>query len=133
MLTIFSLSSQSISECLAEPEVGQSEHLPLLRQLLGCVSAVTMAAGESLPQHSLLLFTVLLRIAASRHAGLSRPEVEGTVELLASRQGLGSPLDLYQAHTRDILAGLKVCSGVRTGTHCLGGWSDGPYATNPHS
>ncbi len=66
---------QSITECLSEPEVSESEHVPLLRQLLQCVLATTRAAGESCPQHSLRLFSVLLRVAASRHLEQLKTEV----------------------------------------------------------
>lgn len=58
---------QAVSECLSEPEVSESEHTPLLHQLVQCVLATTNASGDSCPQHSLRLFSVLLRVAASRH------------------------------------------------------------------
>ena len=58
---------QSITECIAEPEVSESEHIPLLCQLLQCVTAATRAAGDSCAQHSLRLCSVLLRIAASSY------------------------------------------------------------------
>ena len=59
---------QVLSDCVSEPEVGQSESLPLLEQLLQCVTAITSAAVRTCRMHSAALFCVLLRIAASRHA-----------------------------------------------------------------
>lgn len=70
-----SLSPQAASECLSEPEVSESEHTPLLHQLLQCVLATTNASGDSCPQHSLRLFSVLLRVAASRHLEHLKMEV----------------------------------------------------------
>lgn len=58
---------QMLSECVAESEVGQSESLPLLQQLLHCVTAITIAAAHTCHLHSAALFSVLLRISASRH------------------------------------------------------------------
>jgi len=63
--------------CLAEPEVSQSEHLPLLRQLLRCVTAATRVSMETNPQLSLRAFTVLLRVAASRHMAELKLQVCG--------------------------------------------------------
>ena len=60
-------SLQAIVECLAEPEVSQTEHAPLLLQLLSCVSAIIDTVGESCSPVSHLIFTILLRVAASRH------------------------------------------------------------------
>ena len=60
-------SLQAIAECLAEPEVSQTEHAPLLLQLLSCVSAIIDTVGESCTPVSHLIFTILLRVAASRH------------------------------------------------------------------
>ena len=48
--------------------MGQSESLPLLEQLLHCVTAITSAAAHTCHMHSAALFCVLLRISASRHA-----------------------------------------------------------------
>lgn len=67
---------QPIAECLAEPEVSQSEHLPLLRQLVSCVAVVTTASQNPSPRLSLCLFSVLLRVAASRREGELREEVK---------------------------------------------------------
>ena len=75
------LLPKAITECLAEPEVSQSEHLPLLRQLLHCVMAAIKVSGETLPQHSFRTFTVLLRIAASKHMEHLKPQV-GVVVVL---------------------------------------------------
>lgn len=60
-------SLQAIVECLAEPEVSQTEHAPLLLQLLSCVSAIIDTVGELCTSVSHLIFTILLRVAASRH------------------------------------------------------------------
>ena len=59
---------QVLSDCVSEPEVGQSENLSLLEQLLHCVTAITSAAARTCHMRSSALFSVLLRIAASRHA-----------------------------------------------------------------
>ena len=53
---------------MAASEVGQSESLPLLQQLLHCIAALTSAAATNSHLHSSALFSVLLRIAASPHA-----------------------------------------------------------------
>lgn len=68
-------SSQAITECLAEPEVAQSQHVPLLRELLGCVRACVMAAGASCSEHSLRLFSVLLMVSSSKLIGQLQTEV----------------------------------------------------------
>ena len=59
---------QMVCECVSANEVGQSESLPLLQQLLNCVTAIVNAAATNCHFHSTALFSVLLRIAASRHA-----------------------------------------------------------------
>lgn len=59
---------QSVCECVSASEVGQSESLPLLEQLLNCVTAIITAAATNCHLHSSALFSVLLRISASRHA-----------------------------------------------------------------
>ena len=50
-----------------EPEASQSEHVPLLQQLLSGVLAITTASGESCGELSLRLFTIILRVSASKH------------------------------------------------------------------
>ena len=59
---------QSIVKCLSEPEVGQSEHLPLLQELLSAVIVVTQQAKQESKAYSLELFTITLRVSASNHA-----------------------------------------------------------------
>ena len=53
---------------MSESEVGQSQHLPLIQQLLDCVNAITNAASGTCHLHSTALFSVFLRISASQHA-----------------------------------------------------------------
>ncbi len=55
-------------KCLSEPEVGQSEHLPLLQELLCAVITVTQQAKQETKTYSLELFTIILRVSASNHA-----------------------------------------------------------------
>ena len=66
---------QALSECVSEAEVGQSESLPLLEQLLQCVTAIISAAGHTCHLYSAALFSVLLRIAASHHAVALKSQV----------------------------------------------------------
>ena len=68
-----------ITQCLAEPELSQTEHLPLLQQLLLAVTTATVASGDSCSEHSLKLFTVLLRLSASSHVEQLREEVMETI------------------------------------------------------
>lgn len=64
-----------MSDCVSENEVGQSEHLPLLQQLLSCVNAITSAAANDCHLHSAALFCVFLRVSASRHTLTLRTQV----------------------------------------------------------
>ena len=59
---------QSIVKCISEPEVGQSEHLPLLQELLDAVMVTTQQTKQECQTHSLQLFTIILRVSASNHA-----------------------------------------------------------------
>ena len=58
---------QGIAECLAEPEVSQSEHLPLLKQLISCMAAVIEASNDVSSELSLVLFTILQHVKGSNH------------------------------------------------------------------
>ncbi|KAL5484058.1 hypothetical protein EMCRGX_G020494 [Ephydatia muelleri] len=98
---------KAITECLAEPEVAQSQHVPLLRELLGCVKACIMAAGPSCSEHSLRLFSVLLMVSSSKLIGQLQTEVDAAMTMLASSQGMESVHVLYQVHSKDILNTLK--------------------------
>ena len=100
-------SLKAITECLAEPEVAQSQHVPLLRELLGCVRACVMAAGASCSEHSLRLFSVLLMVSSSKLIGQLQTEVDVAMTILASSQGMESVHVLYQVHSKDILNTLK--------------------------
>lgn len=55
-------------DCISETEVGQSDHLPLLKEVLSGVLLITERAGNTCAEHSLKLFTVVLRLSASKHA-----------------------------------------------------------------
>ena len=66
---------QAVCECVSSSEVGQTESLPLLQQLLGCVIAITSASGPDCHLHSAPLFSTLLRIAASRHSPTLKTQV----------------------------------------------------------
>ena len=55
-------------ECVCEPEVSQSDHVPLLRELLNGVMVIVQAAGNLCKELSLNLFTVILRVRASKHS-----------------------------------------------------------------
>ena len=57
---------QDIIECLGEPEVSQTEHLPLLKGLISCVTAVIQTSNDVCSEHSLLLFTITQRISGSK-------------------------------------------------------------------
>jgi dynein assembly factor 5 len=97
-----------LSDCVSEPEVGQSESLPLLEQLLQCVTAITSAAVRTCRMHSAALFCVLLRIAASRHALTLGSQVDNALELLAVTQDMTSVMNLYEAHAGSIMQTIKI-------------------------
>lgn len=82
LVTVYYISVQVLSECVSESEVGQSESLPLLQQLLNCVIVITTAAGDTCHLHSAALFSVLLRIASSRHAPTLKSQVAQSPYLL---------------------------------------------------
>ena len=97
---------QIIAQCLNEPEVGQSEHLPLLKQLLKCVSSVihsitpsSSSSSSSYSSLSLHLFTVVLRILASRQSDVIRNEVVSEMIKLSEIQG-GIDSTLFQSCKR---------------------------------
>ncbi|XP_064394922.1 dynein axonemal assembly factor 5-like [Halichondria panicea] len=92
-----------IVDCLSEPEVGQTEHTPLLRELLLAVGVVTEAAIVLTRDLSFKLFTVTLRAEASNQASALRGEIDRILALLTSRQGHASTQGLYQDHTHQIL------------------------------
>ena len=69
------LLHQVIAESLSEPEVSLSDHLPLLRQLLHCISVTISAAGENSRLHSSKFFSVLLRVAAVKHGEAVKKQV----------------------------------------------------------
>jgi len=56
---------QNIIATLGEPEVTQTSHIPLLKELLRCTEAVVQTAGPLCHQHSEAIFTILLRLQAS--------------------------------------------------------------------
>lgn len=62
------LCVQTVVDCLFEPEVGHSEHLPLLKELLDAVVVVTQQSRQDSRKYSLKLFMVILRVSASNHA-----------------------------------------------------------------
>ncbi len=102
-------SLQVIVDCLSEHEVGQTEHTPLLRELLLAVGVVTEAAIVLTRELSFKLFTVTLRAEASNQAPALRGEIDRILALLTSRQGHASTQGLYQDHTHQILQQLAVC------------------------
>ena len=70
---------QNVIECLAEAEVSQTEHLPLLKELISCVAAVVQTLNDACAEHSLLLFTVIQRVKGSRHSDSLQQEASGLV------------------------------------------------------
>ena len=68
-------SLQAVTECLSEPEVAQSQHIGLLMELVWCVKACILVAGQSCSQHSLRLFSVLLMVSSSKLIGQLQPQV----------------------------------------------------------
>ncbi len=52
-------------DCLSEPEVSQSEHTPLLEELLDAVKVVITHLGDVSEKYSLQLFTIVLRVSSS--------------------------------------------------------------------
>lgn len=70
---------QSITECLAETEVSQSEYLPLLRQLITCIAAVIEASTDMCSELSLILFTIILRVRGSKHVEHLQQEASNIV------------------------------------------------------
>ena len=118
---------QSITECLAEPEVSHSEHLPLLKQLTTCTAAVILSSDDACSENSLLLFTTLQRIQGSKHSQSLQDQasienaiiivilscvlflqIVGTLSALAKAQGMEDTACLYQIHIKDILSYIKV-------------------------
>lgn len=75
---IMSLLHQVIAESLSEPEVSLSDHLPLLQQLLHCISVTISAAGENSRLQSGKFFSVLLRVAAVKHGEAVKKQVCST-------------------------------------------------------
>lgn len=59
-------------DALGEPEVTQTTHIPLMKQLLCCMDAIVKTAGPLCGQHSEGIFTILLRLQASSgdHQGI---------------------------------------------------------------
>ena len=76
------LPLQAIVSCLCEPEVAQTEHVPLLRELLTGVAMVTEIGAQLSSQLSFSLFIVTLRVEASRHAPTLKSEVSNSVLIL---------------------------------------------------
>ena len=66
---------QIVSRCLSASEVGHTANLPLLQQLLNCVTTITTASGPDCHLHSAVLFSVLLRISASQHSVVLKAQV----------------------------------------------------------
>jgi dynein assembly factor 5 len=97
-----------VCECVSANEVGQSESLPLLQQLLNCVTAIVNAAATNCHFHSTALFSVLLRIAASRHALSLKFQVEKAMNQLADMQGMTCVWSLYEAHANNIIHSIKL-------------------------
>ena len=71
-------------EVLSEPELTMSDHLPLLEQLLRCVSTTIAAAGENSMLYSRNFFSILLRVAAVRHGETLKKQVCCTTILLVN-------------------------------------------------
>ena len=71
--------------CLCEPEVAQTEHVPLLRELLTGVAMVIETAAQLSGQLSFSLFIVTLRVEASRHAPALKNEVSASVLILCRK------------------------------------------------
>ena len=61
-------------EALGEPEVTQTVHAPLLKQLLHCVDGIVKTAGPLCSQHSEAIFIILLRLQAASGDQQSRVE-----------------------------------------------------------
>ena len=55
-------------DCISETEVGNSDHLPLLCEILNIVLLISERAGGRCEMYSLKLFTTVLRISVSKHA-----------------------------------------------------------------
>ena len=109
VLLLSRVSTQTFTQCIAEPEVAQSENLNLLQQLLSCVTSITMATDPApdLP-HSQGLFEVMLRVQASGQAGLLASEVDKEMTRLAALQGLPDKQHLYGIHASPIIDSLQV-------------------------
>ncbi len=99
---------QVIVCCLSEPEVGQTEHTALLRELLLAVRVVIDAATQLDEKLSFKLFTVVLRAEASNQASALRGEIDAVLSLLSSQRGHTSSQGLYRDHAHQILQQLKV-------------------------
>ena len=111
------LCTQTISQCIGEEEVGQSNHKPLLQQLLLCVEAVILASGPatSFPKSlSYNLFSVILRVSAGYSSLSSDDEVESVMVKLSEVQRMADVSQLYSAHVRDVIDAIKVTKPVIT-------------------
>ena len=58
---------QVVAECISEIDVNQTDHLPLLQQLVRCVCAIISSSLDKSKMLSACLFTILLKIAATKH------------------------------------------------------------------
>lgn len=100
---------QDISVCLAEPDLTQSSHVPLLEQLLNCISQVIQASSSIfLPPLSLNLFIVLLRLSSSFSSFSSLGPVQSAMFNLSERLSMNDIGSLYSSHALDIVTILKV-------------------------
>ena len=54
-------------DCISEAEISKSKHCPLLGEVLRGIQLITERAGDACGEYSLRLFTVVLRISASKH------------------------------------------------------------------
>ncbi len=104
---------QSIGRCLSEPEIGHSEHCPLLEQLLNCTEGViSLVEKETVlaSDLSLDLFTVILRVSSKQKATVTLgATIDRVIVMLSEVQGMADPTVLYSKHIESIVDSIKVC------------------------
>ena len=88
-------------DALGEPEVTQTVHVPLLKQLLCCVDAIVKTAGPLCSQHSEAIFIILLRLQASS----------------GDQQGLVEEVSLCSVYRYVVVFSVCVCACVREASH----------------
>ncbi|XP_033097480.1 dynein assembly factor 5, axonemal-like [Anneissia japonica] len=107
---LFEAYMKEICVTLADDEVCRIETPMYQLQLVSCADAI-MSTGskyqDRLHSASLQLFTVLLTVLALAREENIHKKAKSSLQTLADVQGLSSPTELYERHTKDLLDSLK--------------------------